>query len=200
MTSSTTSIGPTKTIDVPALRAMLASGKDVRLLDVRSPGEFETVHVPGSYNVPLDLLGEHRDEIRRIGTEVVVICQSGNRASQAERRLAEVGMANVHVLDGGMNAWIAAGADVNRGEQRWGLERQVRLVAGSIVLASIAASAFAPSVRWVAGAVGAGLAFSAATDTCAMGNVLAKLPYNRRTSSCDVDEMVAQLTVDRLSA
>lgn len=187
----------TKTLDVPALRQKLAAGEAVRLLDVRTPGEFETAHIPGSYNVPLDQLGEHRDEIRTLRDDVVVICQSGNRAGQAERRLAEAGMANVHVLSGGMSAWTQAGADVNRGAERWGLERQVRLVAGAIVALSILASIWVPALRFLAGAVGAGLTFAALTNTCAMGNLLARLPYNTRTSSCDVDEMVRQLTAVR---
>lgn len=190
----------TKTLDVVALRGMLDDGSDVRLLDVRTPGEFETAHIPGSYNVPLDQLGEHRDEIRHLSSDVVVVCQSGNRATQAERRLAEAGMGNVHVLSGGMNAWLQAGAAVNRGSERWSLERQVRLVAGAIVLASVVVSVWVPGTRWVAGFVGAGLTFAALSDTCAMGSVLARLPYNRRTASCDIDEMVRQLTTARQSA
>ena len=190
----------TRTLDVAALQAMLADGRDVRLLDVRTPGEFETAHIPGSYNVPLDQLGEHRDEIRRLTTDVVVVCQSGGRATQAERRLAEAGMANVHVLSGGMNAWAQAGAEVKRGSERWSLERQVRLVAGLIVALSILASVWLPAARWVAGAIGAGLTFAALTNTCAMGSLLARLPYNTRTSSCDTDEMVRQLTAARQTA
>ena len=189
----------TKTLDVPTLRHKLAAGDAVRLLDVRTAGEFETAHIPGSYNVPLDQLGEHRDEIRALRDDVVVICQSGTRAGQAERRLAEAGMANVHVLSGGMNAWTQAGADVNRGAERWGLERQVRLVAGAIVALSVLASIWVPAARFLAGAVGAGLTFAALTNTCAMGNLLARLPYNTRTSACDVDEMVRQLTAVRQS-
>ena len=50
-------------IDSAELNRRLASGAPPRVLDVRTPGEFETVHMPGSYNVPLDLLREHRDEI-----------------------------------------------------------------------------------------------------------------------------------------
>ena len=183
----------TKTLDVHSLRQKLAAGEAVRLLDVRTPGEFETAHIPGSYNVPLDQLGEHRDEIRRLRDDVVVICQSGNRAGHAERRLAEAGMANVHVLSGGMNAWTQAGADVNRGVERWGLERQVRLVAGGLVLSSILGSTVVPELKWVAGFVGGGLTFAALSNTCAMGMLLAKMPWNRRGDSCDMDEVVKAL-------
>ena len=123
----------------------------------------------------------------------MLVCQSGGRAAQAERRLAEVGMTNVHILQGGMAAWAAAGGEIRHGTPRWSLERQVRLTAGALVAGAVAASAVVPAARWVAGAVGAGLVVAAVSDTCAMGALLARLPYNRR-NSCDVDKMVAALT------
>jgi rhodanese-related sulfurtransferase len=176
------------------LREMLDSGADVRMIDVRTPAEFESAHIPGSYNVPLDTLGEHRDEIaRHLEVPVVLVCRSGARAAQAEQRFAEIAMTNVHVVDGGVTAWEAAGGELVHGRARWTLERQVRLVAGVIVLSSILISTVVPEFKWVAGFVGAGLTFAALTDTCAMGMALAKLPYNRATS-CDTDTMVAQLT------
>ena len=190
--SSSTVPGP---LDVPALARLRAAGADHRIIDVRSPAEFEAAHIPGAYNVPLDQLGEHRDElVRHIDEPVVLVCRSGLRASQAEQGLAAAGMGNVAVLDGGMLAWEAAGLAVRRGAQRWDLERQVRLVAGSLVLLGILASLMWPPARFLSGAVGAGLAIAALTNTCAMGMLLAKLPYNRATSSCDVDMIVGQLT------
>lgn len=184
----------TTRVSLDELRSWLSDDRDVRILDVRSPAEYEGVHIPGSYNVPLDTLGEHAEEIQRhVEDPVVLVCRSGMRASQAEQRLAAAGMGNVKVLEGGMMAWEGAGATVNRGRPRWDIERQVRLVAGSIVAASIVASIRTPGARFVAGAVGLGLTVAALTNTCAMGALLAKLPYNR-SASCDVDAVVAQLT------
>jgi rhodanese-related sulfurtransferase len=184
--------------DPSVLRTWMEGGADFRIIDVRSPAEFGSVHIPGAYNIPLDQLGEHRDELRRhLDQPVVLVCKSGQRAAQAEDRLAEVGMPNVHVLSGGVDAWQRAGGPVKRGVQRWDLERQVRFVAGLIVAAAIFASLFAPGMRYVAGLVGLGLVFAALTNTCTMGMLLAKLPYNRSTPSCDVDAIVAQLTGQR---
>lgn len=181
-------------IDPQTLEQWLSQGTEVRVLDVRSPAEYEGVHIPGAYNVPLDTLGEHAEDIQRhVEEPVVLVCRSGMRASQAEQRLAGAGMGNIKVLEGGMLAWEQAVGRVNRGVARWDLERQVRLVAGSIVLASIVASVWAPSARYVAGAIGAGLTVAALTNTCAMGMVLSKLPYNR-AATCDVDAVVDQLT------
>jgi len=181
------------TIDSQALRALLDSAAPPRVLDVRTPGEFETVHIAGAYNVPLDLLREHREEIlKHLDEDVVLVCQAGQRAAQAEETLRKAGLTNVHVLDGGIAAWIGKGQPVNRGAQRWDLERQVRLAAGSLVALSILVSIVIPGAKWLAFAIGAGLTFAALTNTCAMGMLFARLPYNRG-ASCDVSTVVAQL-------
>ncbi|MBM0228463.1 MULTISPECIES: rhodanese-like domain-containing protein [Micromonospora] len=180
-------------LDAGALRELIDSGQGPRLLDVRTPAEFETSHIPGAYNVPLDLLREHREELRNhLAEDVVLICRSGARATQAGQALAGAGLPNLKILDGGMLAWQAANAPVKQGAPRWDLERQVRLVAGSIVLVSILASVFVPGLKWVAGFIGAGLTFAAVTNTCTMGMLLGKLPYNRG-ASCDLDTIVGKL-------
>ena len=168
-------------LDAHALQEWLTSPEGPRLLDVRSPAEFMTAHIPGSYNVPLDLLREHRSELQsHLGEEVVLVCHSGARASQAETLLGSTGLDNLHVLTGGVTAWEAAGGPLTRGAQTWELERQVRLVAGSIVLAGVLASTVAPWAKWISAGIGAGLTGAALTDSCAMGMLLSKLPYNRR--------------------
>ena len=180
-------------IDSQNLSDMLGSATPPRVLDVRTSGEFETAHIAGAYNVPLDLLREHRDEIvRHLDEDVVLVCRSGQRAAEAEVTLRKVGLANVHILDGGISAWEARGFAVNRGAQRWDLERQVRLVAGSIVLPSTLASAANPKLRWAPAATGGGLTFASVTNTCAMGMALSKLPYNRG-ATCDAQTVVSQL-------
>ncbi|MCB1284663.1 MAG: rhodanese-like domain-containing protein [Microthrixaceae bacterium] len=169
----------------------------VRLIDVRTPGEFAVGHIDGSYNVPLPNLAEHREELTRTTDPVVLICQSGRRAEAAETQLREAGLDTVHVLDGGIEAWSAGGHALRHldGPQPWTLERQVRLVAGGIVAVSILLSIIWPHTRWVAGALGLGLVFAAVTNTCAMGMMLMKLPYNRRNAgTCDMPTIAAALT------
>lgn len=181
------------TIDSQNLSDLLGSATPPRVLDVRTPGEFETAHIAGACNVPLDLLREHRDEIvKHLDEGLVLVCRSGQRAAQAEATLRNAGLAGVHILDGGITAWETRGFAVNRGAQRWDLERQVRLVAGSIVLSSVLASAAVPNFKWVAAAIGGGLTFASVTNTCAMGMALSKLPYNRG-ASCDAQTIVSQL-------
>ncbi|WP_099024186.1 rhodanese-like domain-containing protein [Mycolicibacterium palauense] len=188
----TTAANPV-TVDSHGLTERLSSAEPPRVLDVRTPAEFETAHIPGSYNVPLDLLREHRDEImKHLDEDVVLVCRSGQRATQAEEALRGAGLPNVHVLEGGIVDWETKGFNVNRGAAKWDLERQVRLVAGSIVLTSILGSIAAPKLKWVAGAIGGGLTFAAVSNTCAMGMLLSKLPYNRG-ASCDAQTVVSKL-------
>jgi rhodanese-related sulfurtransferase len=181
-------------IDAQMLSSLLEQGQRLKLIDVRSAAEFETAHIAGSYNVPVDLLPEHRAELLDVlRSPVVLVCQSGNRARQAEQMLREANLQQVHVLDGGMNSWLGANKSVIRGKQRWGLERQVRGVAGSLVVLGVLGSLLWQPLVWVAGFVGAGLAFSAATNTCAMAMMLNKLPYNRG-ATCDMPDVIARLS------
>jgi rhodanese-related sulfurtransferase len=193
-TVTTTSTKSPRTIDGATLRAELDSHAP-RILDVRTPAEFETAHIPGAHNVPLDLLRKHREELaRHIDEDVVLVCRSGARAAQAQNALGQVGRPELRVLDGGMIAWEQAGAPVKRGRQTWDLERQVRLVAGSIVATSIAGSTVKPGLKWVGGAIGTGLTVAALTNTCAMGMALAKMPWNRPAKDLDVVDVLRALS------
>jgi rhodanese-related sulfurtransferase len=177
------------------LAALVRERPDARLLDVRTPGEFEGEHIAGAYNVPLDTLAEHGAEIRAaVAAPVVLICRSGQRARKAEQALRAAGMSNLHVLDGGMMAWTAASHPVLRGAPRMSLERQVRIAAGALTGAGgILALTLNPLFAGLSALVGTGLVIAGATDTCVMGMLLAKLPYNR-PATCDVGAMVQALT------
>lgn len=175
------------------LREMRGIDPEIRIIDVRTPGEYETAHISGSYNVPLDQLAEHATELAALDHPVVLVCQSGARATRAMDQLAEAGKGNMRLLVGGIGAWQSAGCNVVQRAQRWSLERQVRLVAGAIVFVSIVASIWVPAARFVAGMLGGGLVFAAVTNTCAMGMVLTRLPYNRG-ATCDVSAIVRELS------
>jgi len=194
MTTTTPQPHTTATIDPAELVRMRAEDPAVHVIDVRTPGEFETGHIEGSYNVPLDVLGEHIADLVALDHHVVLVCQSGARATKALEQLVAAGKSNLRLLQGGMSAWTASGNQVARtNATRWAMDRQVRLAAGSIVLASVAASVAFPPARFVAGFVGAGLTFSAVTNTCGMAMALARLPYNRG-ASCDMGAVLDQLT------
>lgn len=160
----------------------LADDEQARLIDVRTPGEFATARIPGSRNVPLDRLRAEREALlERAGGLLVLVCASGVRAEQARAALADGAETRVHVLEGGLTAWEGDGGPVESGGRRvWGMERQVRLVAGSLVIVFTAASLAWDPLKWLAAAIGAGLVVAAVTNTCAMARALAFLPWNRR--------------------
>ena len=189
----TTTFPATDVIDVTQLQQLQLEDPAIRILDVRTGGDFENSHIPGSYNVPLDTLGEHVRDLADVEHPVVLVCQSGGRASQAHEKLTEAGKATLHILEGGMTSWQAAGGDLTVGNTtRWAMDRQVRFVAGTFAIVAVVASIFVPGLEWIAAGVGAGLAYSAVSNTCAMAAVLAKLPYNR-TNACDITGILEEL-------
>lgn len=184
-----------RTIEVSEAEVLLKDIHLAKMIDVRTPAEYEAVHIPGSYNIPLDQLPEHRIELaNKLQSPVILVCRSGARAEQAAKLFDETNLAQFHVLSGGIIAWEQAGKQVKRGKQHWSMERQVRGAAGSLVLLSLLGSRFVwKPLALIAGFVGGGLAYSALTDTCGMAMLLSKLPYNRSVT-CDVRDVVKQLS------
>lgn len=165
------------------------------IIDVRDAAEFETRHIRASYHVPLRLLQEHAEEFAaRMGTRVVLVCQSGRRAEEARKNLDAAGLAGARVLTGGVASYAAVGGDIVTGRPTWAMDRQVRMTSGALVLASVLAGRLiAPQFRVVAGVIGAGLTVSAATNSCTMGRILSWMPWNRSASEPSAREALAQL-------
>jgi len=162
------------------------------LLDVRTPAEFEEAHIEGSVLHPLTNLDI--GEVAKLAegkNACVVICRSGNRARHAAEKLSQKGLPTICVLEGGVQAWQEAGLPLNRGRITISLERQVRIAAGTFVLAGVILGFFVnPAWFGLSAFVGAGLVFAGVTDTCGMGLLLARMPWNNRPAkaapSCSV--------------
>jgi rhodanese-related sulfurtransferase len=165
---------------------------DVELLDVRTPVEFREVHLQRARNVSLDQLDPAAYMQARHGAAdqpVYVICQSGSRGRQACEKFLKAGFANAINIEGGTAACIDAGLPVVRGAKAISLERQVRIAAGSLVLLGLVLAWLAhPALIGLSAFVGAGLVFSGITNTCGMGMILARMPWNQcdqPTPSCN---------------
>ena len=176
------------TVSPTAFADLLAAGA-VELIDVRTPVEFAEVHVQGARNIPLDRLdpaalkGENADHSRTL----YVVCRSGSRGRKGCEALAAAGFTNVINIDGGTLACEAAGLPVVRGKKVMSIERQVRITAGGIsLLGGVLALTVDPWFAGIPAFIGAGLVFAGVSDTCTMGMILAKMPWNRRTppASC----------------
>jgi len=94
------------TAQVPTVTAA-AVPDDAALLDVREDDEWQAGHAPGAQHVRLGELVARVEEVPR-DRDVVVVCRSGGRSAQATAYLVQLGVRAVN-LDGGMQAWAAAG-------------------------------------------------------------------------------------------
>lgn len=153
------------------------------LIDVRTGPEFATVHAVRARSLPLDrVTAAAVAEIRGGGEQTVfLICQSGARAAKAQAQLALAGVGNLRVVEGGTVGWEQAGLPVERGHSRViSLERQVRIAAGLLVFTGACLAWLVhPGFLAVPAFVGAGLTVSGVTNTCGMGLLIAKMPWNR---------------------
>lgn len=163
----------------------------IDLVDVRTALEFREVHADQARNIPLDTLDPQSVMANRNGTAdapLYVICRSGTRGAKAQQKFLDSGFVNVINVEGGTEAWVNAGLPVVRGKKAMSLERQVRIAAGFIVLVGALLGIFVHSyLAGISAFVGAGLMFAGITDSCAMGMLIAKMPWNRcEDGSCSV--------------
>jgi rhodanese-related sulfurtransferase len=77
------------------------------ILDVRTVSEFNSVHIEGAINIPLDELQERLDELGK-DDEILVYCRSGIRSSRAMKTLSNNGFSKVYNMLGGIDAWRQA--------------------------------------------------------------------------------------------
>jgi sulfur dioxygenase len=170
-----------RSVSAQQLAVLAGSGK-LHILDVRTPGEFASLRIAGSVNVPFERL-DPPALLARFGadTPLYCVCQTGTRSQLAADRLRAAGFTNVVHVDGGTNAWTSAELPLLRGERSViSLERQVRIAAGLIsVLGIIAGALIHPAGYVVSALVGAGLFYAGVSNTCGMSMVLARLPWNQ---------------------
>ena len=156
-----------------------------QLVDVRSPSEFASGHIPGAVNIPMDQIEARLGDLHP-NSPLILICQAGTRAS-VTASLLEPCHYQIAVLEGGTNAWKQAGYPiVTNVKTRWSLERQVRLGAGLLVLTGVVL-ALTVNEAWLylSAFIGLGLTFAGLTDFCPMAIFLGKMPWNSR-SHCPV--------------
>ena len=174
---------PIKTVRPEELRRDVEASKPLKLIDVRTPAEFARVHARDAESMPLGRLDATAIQARGNGHggPIYVICESGGRSADAARRLTDAGIEQVVSIEGGTRAWEAAGLPVVRGISRViSMERQVRIAAGTMVLAGVLLGwLIDPWFILISALIGAGLIFSGVTGSCGMAMVLAKMPWNR---------------------
>jgi rhodanese-related sulfurtransferase len=175
------------TISPASLAQRHRDGEKLDLIDVRTPVEFQGLHVQFARNIPLDALDPAAVMKARNGSAsqpLYIVCQSGGRSQKACEKFHQAGFTNVVNVEGGTAACATGGLPLVHGKKAVSLERQVRIAAGSLVLTGVSLGWFVhPAFFGLAAFVGAGLTFSGITDTCGMAMVLARMPWNSRVGS-----------------
>ena len=93
----------------PGLAVQIVERESGVFLDVRSSAEFNRGHIVRAINLPAEEIPKRVKEISRYKEKpVITVCQSGMRAKQAVRKLAELGFQKPAALSGGMTAWREA--------------------------------------------------------------------------------------------
>ncbi len=172
------------------LQNRLQNNDPIRIIDVRTPAEFGNIHVRNAENIPLDHL-DTASLASNPGEDgfLYFICQSGGRSKKACDIMSTTGFNRVVNIEGGTAACETAGLPMVRGRKAISLERQVRIAAGLLVVSGVLLALFGGTTEFkfaglcLAGFIGAGLVFAGITDTCGMGMIIAKMPWNQSNSS-----------------
>jgi len=174
------------TISPAELIELERSHGSVHVIDVRTPMEYQEVHLSVAHNIPLDQLISSK--IPQDGQPVIFVCKSGSRGQMAAEKAVSAGLKQVYNVEGGTMACVDSGMAVNRGKKAMSLERQVRIAAGGLVsLGAVLGWTAHHYFFGLSAFIGAGLVFAGVTDTCAMGMLIAKMPWNqvpKSTATC----------------
>ncbi|WP_326674924.1 rhodanese-like domain-containing protein [Streptomyces sp. NBC_01237] len=156
------------------------------VIDVRTPGEYAAGHLPGAHNIPLDQIRRALPALKEAAerADLLIVCASGARSGNAAKTLTTHGIPAA-TLTGGTTAWAQRNHQLHHPAACdlpttvWGMERQVRLTAGTLVLIGLALGLLHPAFHLISAAIAGGLVASALTNTCGMAAILAKFPHNR---------------------
>ena len=168
-----------KNITVKESYEQRQANRSIHFIDVRTPVEYGSTHAEIAVNHPMESLDIEKIPFSK-EQEIHVICQSGGRSMKVSQKLEAAGFTKIVNVEGGTSAWHAAGLPVMEGKKVMSLERQVRIAAGSLVVIGVAVGQFVhPGGFGLSAFIGAGLVFAGVTDTCGMGMMIAKMPWNR---------------------
>lgn len=183
---STQSLNSARTITPSRLYELAQSGKLVDLIDVRTPAEYQSAHVPFAKSQPIESLNPKAVVSARASQDepLYLICRSGNRSEKACAAFATAGYAkNVVNVEGGTLAWEKAGLPLVRGRYILPLDRQVRTATGLLVLlGAVLGYLVTPWFYALSAYCGAGMIFAGITNVCPLSWTIAKMPWNQTSA------------------
>lgn len=166
-------------ISVSVTEAALMIKAGANLVDIREIDEHKRTHIPGAHHFALSQLESKQPHLRG---PIIFHCKGGNRTNvNAPRLLAASKASQIYLLDGGIEAWQAAGLPIATDrKQPIEIMRQVQIGAGTMVIAGVVMGAMLhPAFYGVSAFAGIGLAFAGVTGFCGMGRLLKHAPWNR---------------------
>lgn len=176
-------------ISAAALQHKMEGSSALSLIDVRSLAEYRSGHIPGARSVPIDNLNEDKlsqlvkNHSLQTDQPLFITCQAGLRAEKAANMLRDAGLEQPVLLQGGTDAWQKAGLPLKRHGNALSLEQQVQIAIGSLLILKVFFGFTVHELFFVAGAViGAGLITAGITRWCGLRELLARMPWNRRSN------------------
>lgn len=165
-------------VDPKTVKEWLDAGEAV-LIDVREPDEHARERIPQARLSPLSKFDPGSLPVG--GTRIVLHCKGGRRSMDAATRLANASGCEAFSLKGGLEAWKAAGLEVQENRRvPIGLMRQVQITIGIVLLAGTGLTIWvSPWFLILAGFIGAGQLFAGLSGTCGLAALLALAPWNR---------------------
>lgn len=171
-----------KHITTEEAKELIETGGCSVLVDVRSAAEFRASHVPGAKNIPLDELEDGIGEVvKDKDTTFYLMCSCGSRSGKGCEEMEEMGYHNVISIEDGIIGMKRLGMKIVEEEHHIiSIERQVRITAGSLVVMGVVLGLVVnPWYFAISAFVGSGLIFAGITNTCGLGLVLARMPWNK---------------------
>ncbi|WP_322058973.1 rhodanese-like domain-containing protein [Paraburkholderia sp. J63] len=90
----------------------LINRRNAVVIDLRSADDFAKGHLPAARHLEFGELAKVGQFVKNKSNPVLLVCQTGQQSHKAQRLVKDAGFAEVHVLDGGVNAWQQAGMPV----------------------------------------------------------------------------------------
>lgn len=170
---------PLKPISPSDLKRKLDAGEAI-LIDVRETDEHAREHILGARLAPLSAIDAH-DFDRDHDKAAVFHCRSGMRTQANAAKLLACGFRDAYCLEGGIEAWKAAGLPTHTNRKApLELMRQVQIAAGMLILTGVLLGwLVSPAFYALSAFVGAGLTFAGVTGWCGMAMLLKTMPWNR---------------------
>lgn len=169
-----------KTISPAAAKQLMEEG--AVLVDIRGADAYARERISEARHMPVsEIAGKQLP----VGDAKAVIyhCRSGQSTQMHADTLASCVSCEAYILEGGINAWKAAGLDVVADpSQPLELQRQVQIGAGAMILLGVILGyTVAPGLFLISAFVGAGLMVAGITGFCGLARLLMLMPWNKRT-------------------